>query len=69
MTFFATLSRFAGFGQTVRPPLAHYLTLANQRRALRKMTPEQLSDIGVTQAEAEREAKRPIWDAPQNWRI
>ena len=36
--------------------------------ALTRLTPAQLEDVGVTQAEAHREANRPVWDVPANWR-
>lgn len=41
--------------------------LWRQRRALRSLDGAALCDIGVTRAQAEAEAKRPVWDAPQNW--
>ena len=41
--------------------------LRRQRRALRDLDPHLLADIGVTEAEARREAVRPPWDAPENW--
>lgn len=33
-----------------------------QRRDLRELTDDQLLDIGLTRAEARREAARPFWD-------
>lgn len=44
-----------------------YLDLYRQRRALAKMDNAQLVDLGLTRAEAQAEAKRPIWDAPNHW--
>lgn len=41
--------------------------LWRQRRALRSLDGAALCDIGVTRAQAEAEAKRPVWDAPQGW--
>lgn len=38
------------------------------RRALAKLSAEQLADIGLTRAQAEEEAARPLWDAPAHWR-
>lgn len=37
------------------------------RRALAKLEPHELADIGLSAAQAQREAKRSIWDAPQSW--
>lgn len=42
--------------------------IARQRRALAGLTDAQLHDIGVTRAQAQAEARRPAWDAPQGWR-
>ncbi len=44
-----------------------YLDLYRQRRALAKMDAAQLVDLGLTRAEAQAEAQRPIWDAPNHW--
>ena len=43
------------------------LSLARQRRALARLDDPALEDIGVTRAEADTEAARPIWDAPEHW--
>lgn len=55
------------------PSLLRQLTvladLRRQRRALRNLDQHRLEDIGVTAREADREAARPVWDAPGNWRI
>lgn len=68
MTFFASLARFSGFARPLRRPLSAYLSLSRQRQELRKLSPEMLSDLGITREEALKEAERPIWDAPLNWR-
>lgn len=39
-----------------------------QRQTLREMDDRTLSDIGVSRAQALKEATRPIWDAPETWR-
>ena len=39
-----------------------------QRRALERLDDRALSDIGLSRAEAHREARRSIWDAPETWR-
>lgn len=42
--------------------------LSRQRRALGALPPDRLADLGLTQREAENEACRPFWDAPEWWR-
>ena len=42
--------------------------LWRSRRALAALDPERLDDIGLSPADAAREARRGIWDAPRNWR-
>ncbi|MCA8883708.1 MAG: DUF1127 domain-containing protein [Rhodobacteraceae bacterium] len=41
--------------------------LWRQRKALAELDPHMLNDIGVTEAQALKEARRPLWDAPANW--
>ncbi len=43
------------------------LALIQQRQALRSMPDDRLSDLGLSRAQAEREASRPVWDAPEHW--
>ncbi|MCR8827099.1 DUF1127 domain-containing protein [Pseudosulfitobacter koreensis] len=38
------------------------------RRALARLDQAALDDIGVTAEDAHREASRPIWDVPANWK-
>lgn len=42
-------------------------SLYRQRRALRSLDARALTDLGLSRAEAEAEAARPVWDAPTNW--
>jgi uncharacterized protein YjiS (DUF1127 family) len=43
--------------------------VARQRRALLALDERLLKDIGITRADAEREASRPFWDlAQERWR-
>lgn len=42
--------------------------LFRQRLALRNLDDHLLKDIGLDQDTALREAKRPVWDVPANWR-
>ena len=39
-----------------------------QRKALKSLNDAALRDLGLTRAEAEAEANRPIWDVPAHWR-
>ncbi len=40
-----------------------------QRLALARMDDSRLCDLGLTRGEAQREAARGFWDAPDNWRL
>jgi uncharacterized protein YjiS (DUF1127 family) len=43
--------------------------VARQRRALLALDERLLKDLGITRADAEREASRPFWDlAQERWR-
>ena len=55
--------------QSVLGILRGRIALWRSRRALAALTPGQLHDIGITRAEARREARRGIWDAPAHWRL
>lgn len=69
--FSIALPRFAAKSARRAPSLlarvmaAH--SVARQRKALSELSDAQLADIGLTRAEADREAARPAWDAPQHW--
>lgn len=43
------------------------LALGAQRRRLAELDDAALADIGLTRAEAEAEAGRPVWDVPTHW--
>ncbi|WP_281972718.1 DUF1127 domain-containing protein [Ruegeria faecimaris] len=43
------------------------LSLRRQRCQLTRLDDRALLDIGITREEAEAEAKRRIWDAPEFW--
>jgi uncharacterized protein YjiS (DUF1127 family) len=49
-------------------PIATYLRLARQRRDLAQLDDARLEDLGLSRREALREAQRPIWDVPSNWK-
>ncbi|SDX35327.1 DUF1127 domain-containing protein [Litoreibacter albidus] len=48
--------------------LMGYISLYRQRRALAGLDDTRLNDIGVSRSDAESEALRPVWDAPQHWK-
>ncbi len=54
-----------------RKPLLHRLfaalALGRSRRRLGELDDHMLRDLGLTRAEARREADRSIWDAPEHW--
>ncbi|PTX02186.1 DUF1127 domain-containing protein [Pararhodobacter aggregans] len=58
-----------------RPVLARVLKALATARALRRqrvdlaaLDDQMLADIGLSREEAQREARRPLWDAPSYWR-
>jgi uncharacterized protein YjiS (DUF1127 family) len=64
-------------GAAARHPLVlrHFLrwlglarVIRQHRQALLRLDPHLLRDIGLTQEQAETEARRPIWDVPGHWR-
>ncbi len=55
-------------GQT-RAAARRRLELRRQRRALSRLSDQLLTDIGLTRAEAEAEARRSLWDAPGHWLV
>ncbi|PFG64265.1 uncharacterized protein YjiS (DUF1127 family) [Thioclava sp. ES.031] len=52
--FFSTLARMADYYRS--------------RRALERLDPRLLDDLGLSKTEAAFEARRRIWDAPDHWR-
>ncbi len=47
--------------------IAMAYALMRQRRRLAQLDEAALTDIGVSREEAQAEARRPVWDAPQSW--
>ncbi len=43
------------------------LSIHRERKALSELDDHLLNDIGLTRNDAERETKRPVWDAPERW--
>ncbi len=63
-----TLTRLARLrSRWTLPSLAAMRQARRNRDALRNLSPHLLDDIGVTAAEAEAEAARPLWDVPGHW--
>lgn len=48
--------------------LAHFIGIWRERQHLNELDDAALKDIGLTRRQAEREARRAIWDAPEMWR-
>ncbi len=48
--------------------LPRLFALQRQRRQLRQLDAHLLHDLGISRAEAEREAQKPFWDAPDWWK-
>jgi uncharacterized protein YjiS (DUF1127 family) len=44
------------------------LEITRQRRQLRELDDHQLRDMGITRAQAAREASKAPWDAPLSWK-
>ena len=55
------------FGRLVRR-FADARALRRQRTRLVDLEPRMLRDIGVTEDDALREARRTLWDVPEHWR-
>ena len=49
--------------------LHRWAAIHRQRQALARLDDSALRDIGVSREEALAEAARPVWDAPDNWRV
>lgn len=56
--------------RSLRPlkALSLWLGTVRSRNDLKTLEPQMLDDIGVSEAQAQKEAQRPFWDAPTNWR-
>ncbi len=54
-------------GKTLIARLVELQAIHKERRALAEMDADRLADMGLSASEAEREARRPVWDAPERW--
>lgn len=72
MTLIETRHRSAALNtranHPVRSTIVRMYDIWRQRQVLRNLDAHALEDIGVTRKQAQDEARRPIWDAPANWR-
>ena len=72
MSYLSTSARQIFLGTTgtvnVVKKIVTFFSIHRERAALRKLDASLLEDIGITRAEAEMEANRPAWDAPERWR-
>ncbi|MEL6618690.1 MAG: DUF1127 domain-containing protein [Pseudomonadota bacterium] len=55
-------------GHAARFSLTQALAVWRSRRALARLDARALNDIGVSADRAAREAAKPVWDVPANWR-
>lgn len=47
--------------------MQNWMALSHQRKSLSELDDAMLSDIGLTPDQAQAEASRPFWDAPNHW--
>ncbi|MDG2230434.1 MAG: DUF1127 domain-containing protein [Paracoccaceae bacterium] len=66
--------RAAGFApqfkisiSTIIHNVLNRIKMQRSRHRLSQLDAKALRDIGLSQAEANREAQKPIWDAPNHW--
>ncbi len=66
-----TFSSETHYSRSCHPSLGERLAKSygiwRQRQALKRLDSAALHDIGVTRAQAEVEAGRSVWDAPESW--
>lgn len=68
MTFAKPFGLSIGLSAAKTIGLADLFALAKQRRALSHLNDAALADMGLTQGDVAREAKRAAWDVPSTWR-
>ena len=62
---FAVFTRRSRF--SILRQISKMIAVRRQRHELGAAPDYLLEDIGVTKAQAQAEAKRPVWDVPENW--
>jgi uncharacterized protein YjiS (DUF1127 family) len=60
---YASQPRQAGAWSWLQAALAN----RRSRNDLRSLEAHLLEDVGVSDADAQKEAKRPVWDVPGHW--
>ncbi len=68
MTYISSTSAKYARPAQKRTSVLSILTLWRSRQHLKSLDDRALQDIGLTRAEADAEATRPIWDVPHTWR-
>ncbi|MEP5760129.1 MAG: DUF1127 domain-containing protein [Litoreibacter sp.] len=68
MTRTLAFALFRGAFRNIQLNPGKFLSVARQRRDLAQLDGHQLLDINVTRGEADAEANRSFWDAPETWR-
>lgn len=54
-------------GPALLSRMTNMVSLYRQRRKLAALDDALLADIGISRADALKEAARPFWDAPNHW--
>ncbi|MDC0738621.1 DUF1127 domain-containing protein [Cognatishimia sp. SS12] len=67
MTLIQAFGRITGLSAGQRTSVADIIALMRQRNDLRKLTPSQLHDIGLTEADVTKELQRSVFDVPNYW--
>jgi uncharacterized protein YjiS (DUF1127 family) len=52
---------------TLASRLMAVLDVWRSRHHLSRLEPHMLNDLGISESQARKEAKRPIWDVPAHW--
>ncbi|WP_204115717.1 DUF1127 domain-containing protein [Shimia biformata] len=68
MTFASTIEHSRKSVTRKAIGLRALFALARQRRQLARLDDAALKDMGITRADARREAQRAAWDVPSHWR-
>lgn len=68
MTSINVVPQFPRFRGAIAKTVKHHLAVRRQRIALKSLDHNRLLDLGIDQNQAQKEAKRPIWDAPAHWK-
>ncbi|NIZ60143.1 hypothetical protein DL239_04025 [Sedimentitalea sp. CY04] len=68
MTYIANTCTPAPRRSSLISGIAARLAVWKQRRVLKALSDSALEDIGLTRRQADAEARRTFWDAPDTWR-